>query len=48
MIDHPLLSVQEVSKNYGAVEALKGVSFELRRGEVGVILIKALGIIFKH
>jgi ABC-type sugar transport system ATPase subunit len=34
VIDHPLLSVQEVSKNYGAVEALTGVSFELRRGEV--------------
>ena len=34
MIDQPLLSVQHLSKNYGAVEALKDVSFELRRGEV--------------
>jgi ABC-type sugar transport system ATPase subunit len=34
VIDHPLLSVQHVSKNYGAVEALKDVSFQLRRGEV--------------
>ena len=34
MIDHPLLSVQHVSKNYGAVEALKDVSFDLSRGEV--------------
>ena len=34
MIDYPLLSVAHLSKNYGAVEALKDVSFELRRGEV--------------
>jgi ABC-type sugar transport system ATPase subunit len=34
VIDQPLLSVQHLSKNYGAVEALKDVSFELRRGEV--------------
>ncbi len=33
-MDHPLLSVQHVSKNYGAVEALKDVSFDLHRGEV--------------
>jgi ABC-type sugar transport system ATPase subunit len=32
--DQPLLSVRHLSKNYGAVEALKDVSFELRRGEV--------------
>jgi simple sugar transport system ATP-binding protein len=34
VIDHPLLSVQNVSKTYGAVEALKDVSFQIRRGEV--------------
>lgn len=34
MIDHPLLSVEHVSKSYGHVEALKDVSFDLRRGEV--------------
>jgi ABC-type sugar transport system ATPase subunit len=33
-MDHPLLSVAHLSKNYGAVEALNDVSFELRRGEV--------------
>ncbi len=33
-MDAPLLSVRNVSKNYGAVEALKDVSFELQRGEV--------------
>jgi ABC-type sugar transport system ATPase subunit len=32
--DHPLLSVAHLSKNYGAVEALKDVSFEMHRGEV--------------
>jgi ABC-type sugar transport system ATPase subunit len=34
VIEHPLLSVTHLSKNYGAVEALKDVSFEMRRGEV--------------
>lgn len=34
MTDHPLLSIRHVSKNYGSVEALKDVSFELHRGEV--------------
>ncbi len=34
MIDHPLLSVEHVSKSYGHVEALRDVSFDLRRGEV--------------
>jgi ABC-type sugar transport system ATPase subunit len=33
-MEHPLLSVQDVSKNYGAVEALKDVSFKLERGEI--------------
>lgn len=34
MIEHPLLSVTHLSKNYGAVQALKDVSFEMRHGEV--------------
>jgi simple sugar transport system ATP-binding protein len=34
MNEHPLLSVEHVSKNYGHVEALKDVSFDLHRGEV--------------
>ena len=33
-MDQPLLSVHDVSKNYGAVEALKNVTFDLKRGEV--------------
>jgi ABC-type sugar transport system ATPase subunit len=33
-MDHPLLSVQHLSKNYGSVEALKDVSLHLDRGEV--------------
>lgn len=34
MIESPLLSVAHLSKNYGAVEALKDVSFDVHRGEV--------------
>jgi ABC-type sugar transport system ATPase subunit len=30
----PLLRVENVSKHYGAVQALRGVSFELKRGEI--------------
>ncbi len=30
----PALSVENVAKSYGTVEALKGVSFEIKRGEV--------------
>jgi ABC-2 type transport system ATP-binding protein len=29
-----LVEVQEITKNYGSVEALRGVSFEIRKGEV--------------
>jgi len=31
--DNPLLMVTDLRKSYGGVEALRGVSFELRRGE---------------
>jgi simple sugar transport system ATP-binding protein len=34
MTDAPLLSVKDVSKHFGGVEALRGVSMELHRGEV--------------
>ncbi len=30
----PIIRVQDLRKNYGAVEALRGVSFEIREGEV--------------
>ena len=30
----PLLSVEEVTKSFGAVEAIKGVSFSVARGEI--------------
>src|SRR4051812_25829202 len=30
----PALSIENVFKNYGPVQALKGVSFEVKRGEV--------------
>lgn len=33
-MDHPLLAVRHLSKNYGSVEALKDVSFNLHKGEV--------------
>lgn len=38
----PLLQVQDLRVNYGGIEALKGVSIEVRRGEV-VALIGANG-----
>ncbi|MDB6031091.1 MAG: rbsA 2, partial [Verrucomicrobiales bacterium] len=37
-MDKPLLKLHEVTKSFGAVRALKGVSFTLRAGEVHALL----------
>ena len=34
----PLLQVDNIVKNFGAIEALKGISFEINRGEVIALL----------
>ena len=39
MTDAPsLLRLEEITKNFGAIEALRGISFEIRRGEVVALL----------
>ena len=39
MIDEtPLLRLEDITKNFGAIEALRGISFEIRRGEVVALL----------
>ena len=34
----PLLVLDDIRKNYGAIEALKGVSFSMNKGEVVALL----------
>jgi D-xylose transport system ATP-binding protein len=36
--DAPLLRLEDIRKNFGAIEALRGVSFDVRRGEVVALL----------
>jgi D-xylose transport system ATP-binding protein len=37
-MSEPLLQLDNIVKNYGAIEALKGISFEIARGEVIALL----------
>ena len=37
-MSEPLLVLEDIRKNYGAIEALKGVSFAMNRGEVIALL----------
>lgn len=34
----PLLSVQNIKKSFGAVEALKSIIFDIQRGEVAALV----------
>jgi D-xylose transport system ATP-binding protein len=38
MADAPLLKLEEITKNFGAIQALRGISFEIGRGEVVALL----------
>ncbi|MFY0991840.1 amino acid ABC transporter ATP-binding protein [Halomonas sp. C05BenzN] len=38
MSDTPILSVRDVHKTYGGVEVLKGVSFDLERGQSKIVI----------
>jgi D-xylose transport system ATP-binding protein len=37
-MSHPLLVLEDIHKSYGAIEALKGVSFSINKGEVIALL----------
>ncbi|TGT37841.1 ATP-binding cassette domain-containing protein, partial [Mesorhizobium sp. M8A.F.Ca.ET.167.01.1.1] len=37
-MSEPLLVLDNVAKNYGAIQALRGISFSIRRGEVVALL----------
>ena len=34
----PLLQLEEITKNFGAIKALRGISFQIDRGEVVALL----------
>ena len=36
--EEPLLSLRNITRNFGAIEALRGISFDIRRGEVVALL----------
>lgn len=36
--ERPLLRLEDITKRFGAIEALRGISFEVRRGEVVALL----------
>ena len=38
MVEAPLLRLEEITKNFGAIQALRGISFEIGRGEVVALL----------
>lgn len=38
MADAPLLQLEEIAKNFGAIQALRGISFSIGRGEVVALL----------
>jgi D-xylose transport system ATP-binding protein len=37
-VDTPLLRLENITRNFGAIEALRGVSFDIHRGEVVALL----------
>jgi D-xylose transport system ATP-binding protein len=38
MAETPLLRLEGITKNFGAIQALRGISFEVSRGEVVALL----------
>lgn len=38
MVDAPLLKLENIKRNFGAIEVLRGISFEIKRGEVVALL----------
>ena len=38
MTDAPLLQLEEITKNFGAIQALRGISVGIGRGEVVALL----------
>ena len=36
--DAPLLRLENITRNFGAIEALRGISFDIHRGEVVALL----------